>query len=150
MLLHLRQLQISFINDNNNWPKPLDQQGTSINNILYSLKKSHQIKTKLNKIGLYYVKQLTDHNNTTVLSWFQLPHNLQLILRGKKLKWYEIITNKIQTLLSSNNSNLITPNLYTYNNQLIDKASWVMKKKQDIYFIGKISSVINQIATINH
>ena len=129
MLLHLQQLQISFINNNNNWPKPLEQQGTTINTILHSVKKLHQIKSKLNKIGLYFIEQLTNYNNTTLLSWFQLPHNLQIILRGKKPNWYKLITNKIQIILSSNNSNLIIPNPYTYNNQPINKATWVIKKK---------------------
>ena len=68
MLLHLQQLQISFINNNNNWPKPLEQQGTTINTILYLVKKPHQIKFKLNKIGLYFIEQLTNYNNTTLLS----------------------------------------------------------------------------------
>ena len=151
MLYSIQEIGITFLNSNNNWPKPAEHKGTSIDKILQQINKPHQVKAKLNKIGLHSIEQCTNYKNTDVLTWIQIPHTILRIPRGREPKWYRLLTDNIKQNLSNNNYNLITPNPFTSNSfQTFEKASWAMKKNAPGRYIGRISSIKDNQATINH
>jgi hypothetical protein len=151
MLYSIQETGITFLNSNNNWPKPAEHKGTSIDTVLQQINKPHLVKAKLNKIGLHSIEQCTNYKNTDVLTWTQIPHTILHIPRGREPKWYKLITENIKQNLSNNNYNLVTPNPFTFNSyQTLEKASWAIKKNTSDRYIGQISSIKDNQATINH
>ena len=119
MLQSLHQVKVS-IEHADIWPKHLNFEGTTINHILQNIKTAHKIKTKLNNLGIYAIEQCMNHTHSHSLSWTHSAQTITKIQRGRKPKWFDLITQQVNKIIS-NNHVLITPNPYTLRAKQINK-----------------------------
>ncbi|CAG8764285.1 12895_t:CDS:1, partial [Ambispora leptoticha] len=147
IVLELHKVQLTLHNDSNIWPIPMNQTETFINNILYSNLKASVIKGKLNTHHIYFIKQLTNHSHTQLLTWQESHHNTQKIPRGRQPKWYNTLLNDIAAAKNIHKQ-LIQPNPFTaqpLNNQHI---AWVYNPRLQIF--EKFLRRKNQTITFRH
>ena len=136
MIFTLHSLNIQLERTANSWPIPKQTKGTSINQILHSMKQSYSIKQKLNKYNIICIEQFLDYSN----------HNIQKILRKKTPKWFKAITDNI-TSLTNPSTTLNYPNPYTFSNINTTTSQWIITKSQ---LIRKLTSITNNQAKVKH
>ncbi|CAG8698386.1 4491_t:CDS:2, partial [Ambispora leptoticha] len=132
--------------NNNPWPKPHSQQGTSINNILNNMSAASVIKNKLNNLNLYYIKQLLNHDMTQPRTWQALPHTIKRIPRGRQPKWYNELIIETNLWLEHNNTRLTQPNPFITHNETPRKKKWIIYKNK---IIGKNKTKIEKMLDKN-
>ena len=125
LTLHLLNMQLERVA--NPWPIPKQTKGTSINQILYSMKQSYSIKQQLNNHDITCIEQFLDYSNHNILNWKSFHHNIQKIPRGKIPKWFKTVTNNI-TSLTNLSTTLIYPNPYTFTKINTNTSQWVITK----------------------
>src|SRR5439155_26954295 len=128
------------------WPIPLNATGTPINEIIINHPHSSLLKQQLNQHSIYYIEQFLNHDNTELLDWQSLHHNILKIPRGRIPKWFLEIQELIRSTANPTTS-LTYPNPFILTTWTPKKKSWVLT--HDLV-IGNTNQYNATSATIHH
>ena len=137
-------------NINNSWPLVEENNGTSINKIINRMgRQKERIKERCNAIQLKYVEQCTNYDNTEAINWGNLAQTTMKTTRGREPAWFKEMIKHIKEIYIQGNKKLITPNPWI-SRERPTKSSWMVMSSANINFIGKITSIKGEVATVKH